>query len=172
MGPVIRALTGDSIVIHFRNLCSFPVSLHPHGVAYDKENEGALSNDFYKHVGEGNAVPPGGSFTYNWNATYAPDADSSTKLEAYHSHVDEGHLNAGLLGPLVIGDPARCDHETMRPLDVDVEHFLHFMIFDEELSPYFDDNVERRFANKSSVPSKDPWWHWSNKKHALNGFLL
>lgn len=33
---------GDTIVVVFRNNVSFPTSIHPHGVKYDKDNEGRL----------------------------------------------------------------------------------------------------------------------------------
>lgn len=41
LGPVIRAQVGDTIKVTFRNNCSFPASIHPHGVFYDKKYEGA-----------------------------------------------------------------------------------------------------------------------------------
>ncbi|HET9257002.1 MAG TPA: multicopper oxidase domain-containing protein [Pseudonocardiaceae bacterium] len=45
LGPVIRAEVGDTIKVVFRNNCSFPASIHPHGVFYDKNDEGAPYND-------------------------------------------------------------------------------------------------------------------------------
>jgi manganese oxidase len=41
---VIRAQVGDTITVTFRNNCSFPASIHPHGVFYEKK-EGAPYND-------------------------------------------------------------------------------------------------------------------------------
>ena len=41
LGPVIRAEVGDSIRVVFRNNGSHPFSVHPHGVIYDKDSEGA-----------------------------------------------------------------------------------------------------------------------------------
>src|SRR4051794_29864322 len=41
LGPVIRAIVGDTIKVVFRNNTSFPASMHPHGVFYDKSSEGA-----------------------------------------------------------------------------------------------------------------------------------
>ena len=41
MGPVIRAVVGDTIKVVFRNNTSFPASIHPHGVFYAKNAEGA-----------------------------------------------------------------------------------------------------------------------------------
>ncbi len=41
LGPVIRAEVGDRIRVVFRNNGSRPYSVHPHGVFYDKDAEGA-----------------------------------------------------------------------------------------------------------------------------------
>ncbi|HEX7779737.1 MAG TPA: multicopper oxidase domain-containing protein, partial [Vicinamibacterales bacterium] len=41
LGPLIRAQAGDTIRIVFRNNSRFPASLHPHGVSYKKDSEGA-----------------------------------------------------------------------------------------------------------------------------------
>lgn len=38
MGPLIRAEVGDTIRITFRNNVSFPASMHPHGVFYQKDS--------------------------------------------------------------------------------------------------------------------------------------
>jgi len=39
MGPLIRAEVGDTIVVHFMNKATQPYSIHPHGVAYDRDSE-------------------------------------------------------------------------------------------------------------------------------------
>jgi FtsP/CotA-like multicopper oxidase with cupredoxin domain len=42
MGPVIRATVGDTIKVVFKNLLEDnAVSMHPHGVFYDKGSEGS-----------------------------------------------------------------------------------------------------------------------------------
>jgi hypothetical protein len=45
LGPLVRAQVGDTIRIVFRNNSRFPASLHPHGVSYKKDSEGAHYND-------------------------------------------------------------------------------------------------------------------------------
>jgi hephaestin len=45
LGPVIRAEVGDTIKVVFRNNANFPFSLHPHGVAYTRDSEGAMYGD-------------------------------------------------------------------------------------------------------------------------------
>lgn len=43
VGPTLKGETGDLIRIHLRNLAPVAISMHPHGVLYDKANEG-MSN--------------------------------------------------------------------------------------------------------------------------------
>eukprot|EP01084_Bolivina_argentea_P096246 173020_1 len=45
LGPNIRALTGETIKIYYKNTCSFPTSMHPHGLEYEKHSEGAPYKD-------------------------------------------------------------------------------------------------------------------------------
>ena len=42
LGPIIRAEVGDTLKIHFTNLANRSYSVHPHGVFYLKNSEGAL----------------------------------------------------------------------------------------------------------------------------------
>ncbi len=131
LGPVIRAEVGDTILVHFRNRAGGSYGMHPHGVRYDKDGEGA----HYVFGGAGAEVPPGGSFTYTWvaDAGSGPGPnDPSSIVWWYHSHVDEpAETNAGLLGPIVITAKgmARAD---ATPTDVDREFVLLFMIFNED----------------------------------------
>jgi len=44
LGPVIRGAVGDTIKVTFKNMLKDPehrVSMHPHGVFYDKQSEGS-----------------------------------------------------------------------------------------------------------------------------------
>lgn len=41
LGPIIRAAVVDLIVVHFRNNTQHPATVHPHGVFYSKDSEGA-----------------------------------------------------------------------------------------------------------------------------------
>src|SRR4051794_18136425 len=45
LGPVVRATVGDAIKLVFKNNTTRPLSVHPHGVFYDKASEGAPYND-------------------------------------------------------------------------------------------------------------------------------
>jgi multicopper oxidase len=130
MGPVIRAEVGDKVVVHFYNRTQKEHSIHPHGLRYDKDNEGAR----YVRTGLGGEIPPGGKFTYHWlaDAGSGPGPGDPTSIVWwYHAHVEvTQETNAGLLGPIVVtaAGKARPDGS---PKDVDREFVAMFMIFDE-----------------------------------------
>src|SRR5688572_12014434 len=131
LGPVLRAKTGEFIVVKFLNRTDRPLSLHPHGVKYDKDSEGA---SYFPERGLGAAVAPGASFTYVWHAdaAAAPAADElSSKAWLYHSHVlAHQEINLGLVGFIIVTDPARARPDGT-PKDVDRELATAFMVFDE-----------------------------------------
>jgi manganese oxidase len=155
LGPTLRALTGDTIRVVFRNATHQPLSMHPHGVRYTSENEGALYNP---PRGGGDSVTPGGRYTYNWLAgreTGPQGGEWSSKVWLYHSHVHpETEINQGLVGAIIVTDPARGNPETALPSDVDREFITFWMIFDE---------------NTSSSAPRDAE---SNLKHSINGLLF
>ena len=45
LGPILRAEVGDVLRVHFTNRAGRNYSLHPHGVFYLKDSEGALYKD-------------------------------------------------------------------------------------------------------------------------------
>jgi FtsP/CotA-like multicopper oxidase with cupredoxin domain len=130
LGPVLRAEVGDTVVVHFLNRTRRPRSVHPHGLRYTKEHEGAV----YQPAGAGARVAPGGRFTYTWTADDGSGpgpGDPSSIVWWYHSHVDESaDVNAGLLGPLVVTARGRARADGA-PADVDREFVAMLMIFDE-----------------------------------------
>ncbi|MDX1385346.1 MAG: multicopper oxidase domain-containing protein, partial [Thermoanaerobaculia bacterium] len=66
-GPLLRAEVGDTIEVVFRNNASFPASLHPHGVFYEKSSEGAVYEDGTDGADRADdGVPKGGTHTYVW----------------------------------------------------------------------------------------------------------
>jgi hypothetical protein len=130
LGPIIRGEVGDEIVVDFLNRSHTGHDMHPHGLRYDKNNEGSL----YLPVSKGAVVSPGGRYTYHWFATAAsgpsPGALSS-KVWWYHSHLDPAiDINAGLLGPIVITTKGMANSDGS-PKDVDHEFITCFMIFDQ-----------------------------------------
>lgn len=146
LGPQIRAVVGDTIKVHFLNKTDRPLSIHPHGVHYDKDNEGADG-------GKGASVSPGKRYTYTWvvdEAAGPGPSDPSSIVWLYHSHVmAEEEMNLGLIGTIVV-TRAGMAHSASNPTpkDVDQEFTALFMIFDEE-------NEEE-----------------SGLKHAINGRLF
>jgi manganese oxidase len=130
LGPIIRAEVGDTVLVHFLNRSDLPHSIHPHGLRYDKDNEGS----FYLPSGAGASIAPDGRYTYRWVADQGsgPGRDGPTSVVWwYHSHVDaEREINAGLLGPIIVTAAGRAD-AAGAPRDVDREFVALFMIFDE-----------------------------------------
>ncbi len=167
LGPLLRAQVGDTIRIFFRNRTDRAYTMHPHGVFYEKDSEGAPYADD-DGVTNGDAVPPGGEHTYVWAV---PDragpgpGDGSSILWMYHSHVDEPKdANSGLIGPIIITRAGKARANGV-PQDVDREFVNMFMIYDENQSWYLGDNM----ARANVVPGED--FEESNLKHAINGFL-
>src|SRR5215472_11157844 len=61
LGPLLRAEVGDTIQVTLKNNLRFPISLHPHGVFYQKDSEGAPYHDGDPSE---KAVAPGATYTY------------------------------------------------------------------------------------------------------------
>jgi FtsP/CotA-like multicopper oxidase with cupredoxin domain len=124
-GPTLRAEVGDSIVIHFRNNDThygFPHSIHPHGVVYTPENDGAWTGiDPHK---PGTAVKVGETFTYTY--TVAPTCVGTW---FYHDHSVPQSIGPAAPDPELgeylglFGLFAITDHTTPK---VDREHVLFF----------------------------------------------
>lgn len=130
LGPIIRAEVGDEIVVDFLNRTHAGHDIHPHGLRYDKNNEGSL----YLPVAKGAFVAPGAKYTYHWfaNAASGPGpGQPSSIVWWYHAHVDAAaEINAGLLGPIVIAAKGKANPDGS-PKDVTREFVAAFMIFDE-----------------------------------------
>lgn len=130
LGPIIRAEVGDEIVVEFLNRSRKAHDMHPHGLRYDKNNEGS----YYLPFGTGAQVGSGGRFTYHWfaNPSSGPGPGQlSSVVWWYHSHVDPGvEINAGLLGPIVVTAKGKAKPDGS-PKDVDQEFVASFMIFNE-----------------------------------------
>ena len=147
LGPLIRAEVGDTIRVVFRNNASFPASVHPHGVFYKKDSEGAGYADGTTNMDKADdGVPTGGTHVYVWLVPERAGPTASQGKSAfwmYHSHVDEqSDISAGLIGPMIITarGGSRADGT---PTDVDREFVVAFLELDENNSPFFDRNAER-----------------------------
>jgi FtsP/CotA-like multicopper oxidase with cupredoxin domain len=94
-GPTLYAEVGDVLVVHFRNadrVLRQAVTMHPHGVKYSPEYDGAYMGEYTR---AGGFVAPGETFTYQWECT--PDSVGSWP---YHDHGPNHTLNTfrGLFG--------------------------------------------------------------------------
>jgi FtsP/CotA-like multicopper oxidase with cupredoxin domain len=86
-GPTIRCTEGDRVRVHFRNQGSHAHTIHFHGI-HSAEMDGAFE-----------MVPPGGGFTYEFDA-------EPYGLQLYHCHTVpiKRHIHKGLYGTFII-DP-------------------------------------------------------------------
>ena len=145
MGPLIRGIVGDTIRIVFRNNTKLSVGMHPHGVFYDKDSEGAGYDDGTSGADKADdGVAPGGTHVYTWpvpeRAGPSP-SEPSTAFWMYHSHTNEiRDVNTGLIGAMIIArrGSARADGV---PTDVDREIIAAFLEVDENHSWYLQENI-------------------------------
>jgi hypothetical protein len=67
IGPVLRAEVGDTIEVIFKNNLDIKASVHPHGVFYPKNAEGATYVDGSKNYDKlDDKIDPGAVYTYLW----------------------------------------------------------------------------------------------------------
>jgi hephaestin len=180
LGPLIRAVVGDTIRVVFRNNGKRPYSIHPHGVFYQKSSEGVPYNDGTSGGDKADdGVAPGATYTYVWpvpeRAGPGP-MDGSSVMWMYHSHVDEVRdINTGLFGPMIISarGKARADGS---PVDVDREIIASFMQVEEQVSWLAKENFHPSLdslekagpkPNPSFVEEGYPWF----VKFTINGFV-
>ncbi|XP_077393254.1 coagulation factor V isoform X2 [Festucalex cinctus] len=140
LGPTLRAEQGETLVITFRNLASEPHNLHPHGIAYGKNSEGAqyFDNTSPKEK-EDDVVKPGNEHVYYWEVTpdVSPKPDDPACLTySYISHMNlVEDFNSGLIGALLICKNGSLDESGMQA-GIKRELVLLFGVFDERESIY------------------------------------
>lgn len=137
LGPILRAEVGDIVLVHLCNHAQKrSVSMHPHGLLYDKDDEGAKYTGANQKTpaGRGAVVPPGECYDYTWFADKRSgpgQGELSSKVWWYHTHIDTPtDTNAGLLGPIIVTRKHMAKPDGS-PLDVDHEFVTAFIIFDE-----------------------------------------
>uniref|UniRef100_UPI0037E7EB91 coagulation factor V n=1 Tax=Semicossyphus pulcher TaxID=241346 RepID=UPI0037E7EB91 len=158
LGPTLRAEEGETIVVTFRNMATGPHSIHPHGIAYGKQSEGAqyFDNTSLKEK-EDDAVQPDSEHVYYWEvmSEVSPQpSDSSCLTYTYVSHqnVVEDY-NSGLIGTLLICKRGSLD-ELGKQVGFHQEYSFLFGVFDEKESKY-----------KPSSYSSD-----NHVKYTINGY--
>ena len=155
LGPLLRAVVGDTIRVAFRNNTPYPASVHPHGVFYAKDSEGAPYADSTAGADKADdAVPTGGTHTYVWSVPERAGpgrGDPSAVLWMYHSHAkDERDVDAGLVGPILVTARAQARADGT-PKDVDREFVVAFTEFDENQNWYLADNIRRYTGTPAKV---------------------
>ncbi|RXM29458.1 Ceruloplasmin [Acipenser ruthenus] len=172
LGPVIKAEVGDTIHVTFLNKATHPFSIQPHGVEFNKYNEGA----FYNSIPGGHVTPssashvlPGSNFTYEWTVPEdgGPVSDDPDCLNwLYYSAVDSvKDTSSGLVGPLLV-----CRRGSLRSgkqKNVDKEFHLLATVSDENLSWYLEDNIKMFAGKPGEVNVDDEDFQESNKMHSV-----
>ncbi|CAG02631.1 unnamed protein product, partial [Tetraodon nigroviridis] len=140
LGPTLRAQEGETIVVTFRNMATKPLSIHPHGVAYGKQSEGAnyFDNTSQKEK-EDDVVWPDREHVYFWEVTseVSPQQNDPTCLTyTYVSHKDVVEdYNSGLIGVLLVCKPGSLD-ESGEQVRIHHEYVFLFGVFNESESKY------------------------------------
>jgi FtsP/CotA-like multicopper oxidase with cupredoxin domain len=111
-GPLLEAQTGDTLVVNFRNKGPAPVTVHPHGVFYTEDSDGAYKG---KYTQPGGFVKPGKTFQYVWDCRPGTEG-----VWPYHDHgpLDPLPLYKGLFGLIHVRAP-----DAPR---ADVDHYVVF----------------------------------------------
>uniref|UniRef100_A0A671Y3U2 ferroxidase n=1 Tax=Sparus aurata TaxID=8175 RepID=A0A671Y3U2_SPAAU len=158
LGPTLRAEEGETIVVTFRNMATGLHSIHPHGVAYGKQSEGAnYFDNTSQREKEDDVVRPNREHVYYWEVTpdVSPQPNDPTCLTytyVSHQNVVEDY-NSGLIGTLLICKPGSLD-ESGKQVGVHQEYVFLFGVFDEK---------ESKYKPNSYAPDK-------HVKYTINGF--
>jgi FtsP/CotA-like multicopper oxidase with cupredoxin domain len=143
-GPLIEAEVGDTVIVHFRNKLKTPVTMHPHGVFYSNEMDGAYKGKF---TDPGGFVQRNRTFTYVWEAR---EGTEGTWLYHDHGPMDPLPVFKGLFGPLLVRKKGEA-----RP---DREFFLAFHTFDPSVTGlrgnYYCINGKAYAGNTPTLESK------------------
>jgi FtsP/CotA-like multicopper oxidase with cupredoxin domain len=175
LGPLIRAEVGDVVKVIFKNNTKIFCSMHPHGLGYDKESEGAMYADGNSaDLKKGDAVPPGQTFTYTWTVPERAGpgpGDRSSILWVYHSHfVEPRDMNAGLMGPIIVSAKGSAKPDGS-PKDIDREFVVAFAVFDETESWYFEANTMGQRHYTAGLKFSDPAVRQQYLLYSLNGYI-
>ncbi len=173
LGPTFRAAVGDTIIVVFKNNTRHAVGVHPHGVIYDKDSEGAPYADGTeaKHDDQ---VPPGETHRYVWGVPERAGpgpADPSSIIWPYHSHTEEvKDVNGGLIGAMIVTARGMADADG-RPKDVDREFVTLFGAQLENSTHYEAENRERYVGDTLRTGPNGPRFFNGNGYHTINGFM-
>jgi FtsP/CotA-like multicopper oxidase with cupredoxin domain len=173
LGPLFRAEVGDTIKVVFKNQGSRPYSIHPHGVFYNKANEGAHTNDgTSKAEQKDDHVMPGHTYTYHWEVPESAGpgpADGSSLVWVYHSHVMSiQDSNSGLVGAIIVTAKGMAKADGS-PKDIDREFINLYTVMDENVSWFLQNNINRTIKGE---PEDEDAFEEGNLMHTINGYLF
>ncbi|KAG2217041.1 hypothetical protein INT45_002378 [Circinella minor] len=171
LGPILRAEVGDTLRVHLWNKASHDFSMHPHGVFYEFEMEGAV----YKDATENSFVKAGDNYTYVWQV--APRAgpgpkDGDSLVWGYHSHVHESDIFNGLFGAILVYRRGFLNETTIAK-DVVTALFA----INENHSHYLSNTVHRLAHHVDldlikNNPKAMREFRLSNIKRSINGMIM
>lgn len=102
-GPTLHVTAGQKLAVTVQNNLDLVHSFHTHLTNYDQEDDGSQTNTI-SGVGSGAMIPPGESWTYDFEPT-------EPGIYYYHCHSADGglhiteHIHQGLYGAIVVHDP-------------------------------------------------------------------
>ncbi len=175
LGPILYAEVGDTMFVNFKNMATHPYTMHPHGVKYFKDSEGARYEDDTSGKDKmDDEVQPGETHRYKWfaNESSGPAADDENCTPwPYHSHIDSpSGINTGVTGAIVI-----CRQGILNPngtrSDVDKDILLVFAITDENLSYYLEENIDTYAGSPDTLDPDDEDFIASNLMDGINSRL-
>jgi FtsP/CotA-like multicopper oxidase with cupredoxin domain len=110
-GPTLHVSVGDELVVRVINTLNLTHSFHLHFYGYNFSEDGSPANTI-TGVGTAAMIPPGGEYTYSFNATDAG-------IFEYHCHSADTfpvmyHMMQGLYGVVVVDNvvnPPKLDHD-------------------------------------------------------------
>ena len=175
LGPLIRGAVGDTIRVVFRNNGHHPYSMHPHGVFYNKDSEGAPYSDGTSGADKADdGVPPGGTHVYTWPVPERAGPGPrglSTVMWMYHSHVEEVRdVNTGLIGPMIVTAAGMANADGT-PNDVDRELVTLFAQNHEEDTWLAEQNLPTLGEERPIPQPQSQNFYPFFVKFSINGFL-
>jgi FtsP/CotA-like multicopper oxidase with cupredoxin domain len=102
-GPTLKVKVGEKLRVKVTNKLDLIHSFHTHFTNYDITSDGSQLNTITGQ-GAGAMIPPGGTWTYEFDATKAG-------IYYYHCHSADGHrtisehIHQGLYGAIIVEDP-------------------------------------------------------------------
>ncbi|XP_043913648.1 coagulation factor VIII isoform X1 [Protopterus annectens] len=172
-GPMLQGEVEHEIKIVFKNMASRPYNIYPYGLTSVKPLVSSMlpkGQDLKNY-----AIKPNNTFVYNWKI--APEdgpVSSSSKCltRFYYSSIDPVRDTAsGLIGPLLV-----CYKNALtkngHQMKSDKKRFLLFSAFDENMSWYLNENIQKYCKQPSSVNQLDPDFYRSNIMHGINGYMF